>query len=89
MEDWEKLASNFLKAELKKKGVTYEDVCERLKKIGVEETSTSFRTKISRGKFSVVFMLQVAKALNIHNLHLDDLFKSKTAKTAPSSNKQD
>ena len=35
--DWEMKAANLLKAELKRKGVTYAQLVERLAEIGVDE----------------------------------------------------
>ena len=54
--DWERKAANLLKAELKRQGVTYAQLAER---IGDKEANV--RNKLSRGKFSAAFLL--------HSLH--------------------
>lgn len=56
--DWEMLAANLLKAELKRKGVTYAQLVEKLATIGVDEKEVNIRNKLSRGKFTAAFLLQ-------------------------------
>lgn len=56
--DWELKAANLLKAELKRKGVTYAQLVERLTEIGVYEKEVNIRNKLSRGKFTAAFFLQ-------------------------------
>jgi lambda repressor-like predicted transcriptional regulator len=51
--DWEAKAANILKAELKRKGVTYAQLAEM---IGDKEPNV--RNKLSRGKFSAAFFLK-------------------------------
>ncbi len=65
---WETLAANLLKAELKRKGVTYAELVERLAEIGVEEKEVNIRNKLARGKFSVAFFLQCLTAAGVTNL---------------------
>ena len=69
--DWEARAANLLKAELKRKGVTYAQLVERLADIGIDEKEVNVRNKLSRGKFSAAFMLQCLNAIGSQQLHLD------------------
>jgi hypothetical protein len=69
--DWEAMAANLLKAELKRKGVTYAQLTERLAAIGVDEKEVNIRNKLSRGKFTAAFLLQCLKAVGSSQLHLD------------------
>lgn len=69
--DWEKMAANLLKAELKRKGVTYAQLVERLDAIGISEKEVNVANKLSRGKFSAAFMLQCLSAVGSSQLHLD------------------
>lgn len=69
--DWEALAANLLKAELKRKGVTYAQLVERLAEIGIAEKEVNVRNKLSRGKFTAAFLLQCLKAIGVSSLHLD------------------
>lgn len=63
--DWEARAANILKAELKRQGVTYAQLAER---IGDKEVN--IRNKLSRGKFSAAFMLQCLDAIRCQTLYL-------------------
>ncbi|MGH1331285.1 MAG: DUF6471 domain-containing protein [Paracoccaceae bacterium] len=68
--NWEKQAANLLKSELKRKGVTYAQLVERLADIGISEKEVNVANKLSRGKFSAAFMLQCLNALKTDILHL-------------------
>lgn len=61
--DWEMKAANLLKAELKRKGVTYSGLVEKLAEIGVDEKEVNVRNKLSRGKFTAAFFLQCMDAI--------------------------
>lgn len=67
---WEKQAANLLKAELKRKGVTYAHLVERLDAIGINEKEVNVANKLSRGKFSAAFMLQCLTVIGVQDLRL-------------------
>ena len=67
--DWEMKAANLLKAELKRKGVTYAQLVEKLAAIGVDEKEANVRNKLSRGKFTA-FLLQCLAAIETTDLRL-------------------
>ncbi len=69
--DWEMKAANLLKAELKRKGVTYAQLVERLAQLGVDEKEVNVRNKLSRGKFTAAFLLQCLRAIGVPSLHLE------------------
>ena len=69
--EWEMKAANILKAELKRKGVTYAQLVERLDAIGISEKEVNVRNKLSRGKFSAAFMLACLSAVGSSHLHLE------------------
>ena len=69
--EWETRAANLLKAELKRKGVTYAQLVEKLEGIGISEKEVNVANKLSRGKFSAAFMLQCLEAAGAQSLHLD------------------
>ena len=68
--DWENKAANLLKAELKRRGVTYAQLVERLAEVGVTEDERNIRNKLSRGKFTAVFLLQCLEAVGVETLRL-------------------
>ena len=67
---WEAKAANILKAELKRKGVTYAQLVEKLAEIGIDEKEVNVRNKLSRGKFTAAFLIQCLVAVGVSDLHL-------------------
>ncbi|WP_448208428.1 DUF6471 domain-containing protein [Azospirillum sp. sgz302134] len=68
---WYCEAKGLLRAEIKRRDLTYPQLAERLRGIGVEETPASIANKISRGSFSAAFMIQVLKAIGCSNLRIE------------------
>lgn len=73
--DWNERASRYLKAELKRQGVTYDDLAVRLNAIGFQETKASISNKISRGAFTAAFFLAALQVAGTLMIRLED-FKS-------------
>lgn len=59
-----------LKAELKRRGLTYADLVERLAAHGVAETEANLRNKVSRGSFTAAFFLQCLVAIGCEYVQL-------------------
>ncbi len=70
--DWEAKARGILRAEMAKKNVTYAQLVDMLKDIGVAEDERNLRNKVSRGKFTAAFMLQCLTAMNCSSMRLQD-----------------
>jgi hypothetical protein len=67
-------ASRFLKAELKRANVTYEELAQRLKKHGLPgETENSIKSKLKRGTFAATFLLACIAALELGGITLEDI----------------
>lgn len=67
-------ASRFLKAEMKRAGVTYMQLAERMKEHGfAEETEASITSKLARGTFAATFFIAALAALELSGVQLDDL----------------
>lgn len=69
--NWDANARNILKAEIVRRGMTYERLAKRMQEMGVEETSSSIANKMSRGTFSFVFFLQCMRALGVDNVAIE------------------
>jgi hypothetical protein len=65
--DWNEQAKRLLKSELVRRGISNDELVVRLQVIGVEETKASVESKISRGTFSAVFLLQCLNAIGCKN----------------------
>ena len=70
--EWERKVANTLKAELKRQGVTYAQLVDRLADIGIVEKEVNIRNKLSRGKFSAAFLIQCLEAIGLKSLRLSD-----------------
>ena len=69
--EWYDLVKGLLKAEMKRRNLTYDQLSAKLAEIGVHETSRNLRNKVSRGGFSAVFFVQCLRAMGCRALVLD------------------
>lgn len=70
--EWADDAKRLLRAEMTRRGVTYEALADKLAGLGVEDSAVNIRNKVARGKFSAVFLLQCLAAVGARNLRLDE-----------------
>jgi len=68
--DYEKKMSLILKSEIKRAGLTYSTLTDKLNDMGIEEKEANVRNKIGRGKFSAAFMAECLDALDVKELRL-------------------
>jgi Domain of unknown function (DUF6471) len=69
--DWSGKVKGLLKAELKRRDVTYNQLVDKLAEIGVKETEVNIRNKIARGGFTAVFFVQCLSAIGCSTLRLE------------------
>ena len=66
--------SRYIKAELKRADVTYEELAKRLKKHGLpNESADSIKAKLKRGTFSATFFLACLAALELEGVVLEEI----------------
>lgn len=70
--EWQKRAKGILKAELKRRNVSYRDLAQRLEAMGIEESDRNIANKISRGGFTAVFFLQCMEAIGARTIRLSE-----------------
>ena len=63
----------FVKAELKRADMTYEELAAKLREMGLQETKISIASKLSRAGFSESFFLAVMKAIGRETVNLGEL----------------
>jgi hypothetical protein len=68
--DWANDVKHLLRAEMARRGVTYDQLTEKLGEIGVVDTSVNIRNKVARGKFTAVFFVQCLKAVGCETVRL-------------------
>ena len=71
--EWAERVARHLKAELKRADVTYEELAERLKDHGLEETRNSSAAKLKRGSFPATFLVAVMAAIGRESVELADV----------------
>ena len=70
--DWEAQVKGLLKAELRKRNLTYADLATKLTAIGVKAEARNISNKIGRGSFTAVFFVQCMEAIGCNTVHLGD-----------------
>lgn len=68
---WAEHAKGLLKAELKRRNLTYRDLADKLTAMGAPESERNLANKISRGGFTAAFLLQCLAAIGCQHLRLD------------------
>jgi hypothetical protein len=68
--EWEDKVKRLLKSELTRKGITYAQLVGKLAGIGVMDSEPNIRNKISRGKFTAVFLIQCLEAIDAHEIRI-------------------
>ena len=71
--EWADRARRYFKAEMKRAGVTYAELVERLKGYGMEETEASITSKLGRGTFAATFFLAAMRAIGVEQVRLEDV----------------
>jgi hypothetical protein len=71
--EWGTKASRFLKAELKRAGIGYKELADRLNRHGLDDTETSITGKLARGTFAASFFLACLAVMEMEGVRLEDL----------------
>jgi len=69
---WQDRVKGILKAELKRKNVTYSDLAEKMTAMGIPETERNISNRLSRGSFTAVFFVQCLIAIGTHSVRLHE-----------------
>jgi hypothetical protein len=70
--DWQAQVKGLLKAELKRRNLSYADLAERLATIGVKDSERNISNKISRGSFTAVFFVQCLTAIGCQTINVQE-----------------
>lgn len=68
--DWEQLVKNMLRAEMMRRGISYEQLAVKLAAIGVEDNVLNLRNKVARGRFTATFFAQCLVAIGVNDLQV-------------------
>ena len=70
--DWQAKVKGILKAELKRRELSYADLAERLAAIGIKDNERNISNKIGRGTFTAIFFVQCLEVIGCKTVHLLD-----------------
>lgn len=70
--EWQDRVKGILKAELKRRNVSYKQLADKLAEMGISESEKNINNKISRGGFTAVFFVQCLVAIGCTTLRLED-----------------
>lgn len=71
-DQWTRMVKGILKAELKRRHVSYKALAEKLAEVGVTETERNIANKIARGSFTAVFFVQCLEVIGCHTVRLHE-----------------
>jgi hypothetical protein len=71
--EWAERAATHLKVELKRAGMTYEALAEKLKEHGFEETKASIANKLARATMTAHFYLASMAAIGRDGISLQEI----------------
>jgi virulence-associated protein VapD len=71
--EWAERVARHLKAELKRAEMTYDDLAEKMKKHGFNETKASVASKLSRATVPAAFFLAALVAMGKEQVALNDI----------------
>lgn len=71
-DQWVNLVKGILRAEMARRGITYEQLAEKLAEQGVKDTAVNIRNKVARGGFSAVFFVQALRAMGCESVRISD-----------------
>ena len=69
--DWKAEAKQLIRAELKRRDLSYADLAKRMEAIGLKVNERTIANKIASGGFSAVFFIQCMEAIGVQNIHLN------------------
>src|SRR5947209_7807921 len=72
-EEWVRKAKRYIKGELKRSDITYEELAQKLREMGINETTGSVGAKIGRGLYPAWFLFAVMKVMGLDEVRLRDL----------------
>lgn len=72
-DQWVSLVKGILRAEMTRRSITYEQLSERLKELGTNDSAVNIRNKVARGGFSASFFVQCLRAIGAKSIDLSDV----------------
>jgi hypothetical protein len=71
-DEWADQVKRLLRAEMARRGVTYDQLAEKLATIGIDDSRVNIRNKVARGQFSAAFLIQCLAAMGTRSLRIGE-----------------
>ena len=71
-EKWQARAKGVLKGELARRGISYQQLAQRLGEVGWRDNEKNIANKMSRGTFTAAFLIACLDAIDCRVLRLRD-----------------
>jgi hypothetical protein len=71
--EWADRTARYVKAQLKRHDLTYDDLAERMKAYGYAESRASIANKLARGTFPAPFLLAAMVAMEEPTIKIEDV----------------
>ncbi len=71
-DEWVNLAKGILRAEMTRRGITYDGLSGLLAESGTNDTPVNIRNKVARGGFSAAFFLRCLSVMGCQTIRLAD-----------------
>jgi hypothetical protein len=69
--EWQDRVRGMLRAELALRNLSYSDLADRLRTLGITETPKNLSNKVARGTFTAAFFFQCMEVIGCRTIHLD------------------
>ena len=70
---WRKVVKRLISTQMKKRDVKYEDLSQRLAKLGIKQSASNLGTKVSNGVLGADLLLAILFALDFKHLAMEDI----------------
>jgi hypothetical protein len=68
---WKTQAKQLIRAEMKRRSLSYADLANRMRGLGLVANERTLANKIAAGGFSAAFFLQCMEAIGVRSVHFD------------------
>ena len=69
---WVERTKRILRGEMKRRGIGYNELAQKLIEIGVQENPRNIANKVARGGFAATFLVQCLVAMGARDVRVDD-----------------
>lgn len=69
--NWRMVVQRLIKSEMTLKGVKYQELSDRLKEVGVQQTADNLRNKVNKGILGADLLVQIMYVMDVKKVEKD------------------